>query len=402
MTRGWMTWALAAALLAPGVARAEDVTLDQAIAAIPRAPAAPVTGLEVAAAEAGIDAAGAWTSAPQVRVETNRLTARLVAGIALPLPILGTIGAARDEARAHAAAVRAASVVDQRELRRRVVAAWLELAHADATAQAQVLAAGQAAVLETIARGRLDAGAGAEVDVASAHAARARAELAVTAAAHDVEAAAATLASELGWDPAQPRHATGPLPGGSAALDALTRQLAAHPARTAAWRKVGEGEATERRIAVDRRPGLALEAQASFDDPTQPGTDVLVGLAFDVPVFARVGDRLRAAHAQTQAERARLGATEAQLSGALVAAFRRWEAARDQSAGLEREVLPVQERASSLAAQAYREGARDLSTAQQADRDLASVRLEIAAARIAAAQRWIELQVAAGQEPGAR
>ncbi|MEO7729995.1 MAG: hypothetical protein ABIY55_03415, partial [Kofleriaceae bacterium] len=76
--------------------------------------------------------------------------------------------------------------------------------------------------------------------------------------------------------------------------------------------------------------------------------------------------------------------------------------ARDQSAGLEREVLPVQERAAGLAAQAYREGARDLATAQQAQRDLSAVRFEIAAARIAAAQRWVELQVAAGQEPGAR
>jgi outer membrane protein TolC len=396
-------WALVAALvLAPALARAEDVTLDQAIAAVPRAPAAPVTALEVAAAEAGIDAAGAWAAAPTVRVATNRLTARVVAGITLPLPVLGTIGAARDEARAHAAAVQAAGVVDQRELRRRVVSAWLELAHADATAQAQALAARQAAELEQIARGRLDAGAGSEVDVTSAHAARARAELAVTAAARDVDAASALLASELGWDPAIPRHAAGPLPGGSAALEALRGQLAAHPARTAAWRKVGEGEAAEHRISVDRRPGIALEAQASFDDPTQPGTDVLIGVALDLPVFAHVGDRLRAAHAQTQAERARLAATEAQLSGALVAAFRRWEAARDQSAGLEREVLPVQERAASLAAQAYREGARDLATAQQAERDLAAVRFEIAAARIAAAQRWIEVQAAAGQEPGAR
>ena len=393
---------LAALLLAPASAQAEDVTLAQVIAAIPRAPAAPVTALEVAAAEAGVDAAGAWAAGPSVRIDTNRLTARVVAGLTLPLPVLGTIGAARDEARAHASAVKAAGVVDQRELRRRVVTAWLELARADATAQAQGLAARQSAELEQIARGRLDAGAGAEVDVTSAHAARARADLAATGAARDVDAASALLASELGWDPAVGRHAVGPLPGVSAALEALTGQLAAHPARSAAWRKVGEGEATEHRIAVDRRPGIALEAQASFDDPTQPGTDVLVGVVLDLPLFAHVGDRLRAAHAQTQAERARLGATEAQLAGALVAAFRRWEAARDQFAGLEREVLPVQERAASLAARAYREGARDLSTAQQAERDLSAVRFEIAVARIAAAQRWVEVQVAAGREPGAR
>jgi outer membrane protein TolC len=397
--------ALLALLGRPGAARADaaepvdQVSLDQAIAAIAQAPIAPVAGLAIAGADAAVEAAGAWP-APAVRLETNRLTARVVAGLTLPLPVLGTVGAARDEARAHAEVVRADAAIGRRELRRRVVAAWLELARADAQAQVQALAASQAAELEQIARGRLDAGAGSEVDLTAAHAARVRADLAVAAAARELDAASAMFAGELGWDPARPRRAAGALPGGDADLAALLGQLARHPVRTAGLRRIGEGAAAERRIGAERWPGLALEAQASFDDPTQPGTDLLIGVALDLPVFGRIGDRLRAAHAQTEVARAELAATEAQIAGALVAAFRRWEAARDQLAGLERDVLPVQIRAAQLAAQAYREGARDLATAQQAERDLAAVRFEVSAARIAAAQRWVEVQLASGQEPG--
>lgn len=177
--------------------------------------------------------------------------------------------------------------------------------------------------------------------------------------------------------------------------------LARHPARLAERERVSEHEAIAHRIAVGGRPMLALEGQVSFSDPTQPGTDVLVGVALDLPLFGHLGDRLRAARAQRDVARARLAATDAALAGALVAARRRWEAAQDQLAGLERDVLPAQDRAARLAADAYREGARDLATAQQADRDLAAVRLEVALARIAAAERWVDVQVAAGQEPGA-
>jgi outer membrane protein TolC len=381
-------------------ARADDVTLDQVIAAVPGAPAIPIAANEVASAEARIDAAGAWP-APTIHVETNRITARLVAGIALPLPILGTIGAARHEAAAHAQLVRAEGVAARRDLQHRAVLAWLGVARADANAGALAIAAQQAADLEKLARGRLDAGAGAEVDVTAAHAARMRADLAVAGAKHEQDAAAAELAAFLGWDPMRPIHAAGSLPGGTAQLATLRAALAAHPERRVALQRIAEGEATEANVGVQRRPALALELQGSFSDPTQPGTDVLVGLSLELPVFSRIGDQLRAARAQTSAERARLSADEARLLGELVAAYRRWEAATERLTGLERDVLPAQDRAATLASQAYREGARDLASALQAERDRTAVRSEIANARIDAATAWIELQLAAGGDAGA-
>ncbi len=382
-------------------AQAEDITLAQALAAGTRAPAMPIAAAETASAEARIAAAGAWPS-PTVRVESNRLTARLVAGVAIPLPILGTIGAARREASARATTVRAEGAAAQRELRHQIVLAWLALARADADEAALIIAAQQAAELEMIAKGRLDAGAGADVDVTAAHAARIRADLAVATAGHEEDAAAAQLAGLLGGDPMRSLRSAGPLPGGTAALADLRASLAAHPDRVIALSRIAEAEAASGAARVLRRPGLAVEVQGSWFDPTQPGTDVMVALALDVPLFSHAGDHVRAAEAQTTAERARLAAGDAQLAGDLVAAFRRWQSATERRTVLERDVLPVQDRATTLAAQAYREGARDLASALQAERDRAAVRTEIADAKIAAATAWIELELAAGGEPGAR
>ena len=393
---------LALGLLAvlASAAHAEDVTFDQALAAGTRAPALPIAAQETASAEARVAAAGAWP-APTVRVETNRLTAHLVAGVAVPLPILGTVGAARREATAHANTVRAEGAAAQREVRHRIVLAWLALAKSDADVAALTIAAAQAADLEALAKGRLDAGAGADVDVTAAHAARIRADLAVATAAHEQDASAAQLAGQLGWDPLRALRSAGPLPGGTVALAGLRATLASHPDRVIALRRIAEGEASEASARVLRRPSLALELQGSWLDPTQPGTDVLVALSVDLPIFSHVGDHVRAAQAQTSAERARLAAGDAQLGGDLVAAYRRWEAATERLTVLERDVLPAQERATTLASQAYREGARDLASALQAERDRTAVRTEIADARIAAATAWIELELAAGGDPGA-
>ncbi|HET7502982.1 MAG TPA: TolC family protein, partial [Kofleriaceae bacterium] len=143
------------------------VSLSEALDAVGRAPAAQVSAHEVAAAEALVDAASAWPN-PALHVGTNRLTARLVAGASLPLPVFGTVGAARRQAAAEAVVARAEGAAALRMVRHRVVVAWIAMARADGDVVASSIAAQQAAELALIARGRQDAGVGADVDVTTA------------------------------------------------------------------------------------------------------------------------------------------------------------------------------------------------------------------------------------------
>ncbi|HEY4243605.1 MAG TPA: TolC family protein [Kofleriaceae bacterium] len=407
--------AAVALLLAASAARADatrTVSLADVIAAVPSAPEAPIAPGEVRAAEAEADAAGAWPAAPTLRGGTSRLTATLSLGVTVPLPIFGTLGAARDEARAKARVVRSEATIESRDLRRRAVAAWIALARADDEVGVRAAEAAQADALVTMTRTRLEAGTSAEVDVSMAVAAQARARVAVSAAQRAREAAGAQLAALLGWDPARPLASDGTWPGATldASLDGLRARLAAHPEHAAATARVDAATAAAARVRTLRIPGVALDVEANIDDPTLPrrrgddhdghGTDLLAGVTLELPIFAHVGDQLRAAAATTTVAKARLAATDAQLAGGLVASYRTWEAARDSAAALAAEVVPAQEKATALAEQAFREGARDLATALQAERDLAAVRAELAGARAELAMAWIELQVAAGEEPG--
>ena len=387
------------AVTGPAGAEPRPVTLAEALAAVAHAPAAQVSVHEAAAADALVDAAGAWPN-PSLHVATNRLTARLVAGASLPLPVFGTVGAARRQAAAEAGVVRAEGVVALRTLRHRVALAWTTLARLDGDAVASSIAAQQAAELALIARGRLDAGVGADVDVTTANAAKARAEVAARAALRAQAAASAELAGVLGWPVDQPlRSAGSPGTGAPAELAALRARLAHHPERVAAAARLTAADATVEQVGSLAWPSLALDAEVSYDDPTnEDKTDALIGVTLELPVFARIGDRVRAARASSAAQRARLAATETELGAGLAAAFERWRAAVDTLGALEHDVVPAQERAAALSAQAYREGARDLASALQAERDLAAVRAEVNAARADAAVAWEDLQLAAGTD----
>ena len=398
------------ALLA-GAARADDrvpVTLDAALAAAGKAPAAQIGRYDVAAAEANIDAATAWP-APGLHVGTNRLTARLVLGASIPLPIFGTVGAAKRVAAAEADVVRSEADLALRDLRHRVVVAWIELLRAGGDVQASQVAAKQAAELQTIAQGRLAAGTSADVDVTVATAARARADVAAAAALREQDASSAELAGLLGWNPAQPLSADGaPVIAPAAPLPALQARLAAHPETQAAQRRVAAAQAEVDAVLIQRWPALAVEGELDYDDKTQVGTnpwdrtDAHIGLALDLPIFARIGDKMRAARATETAQRTRLAALQAELGGRLVAAYQRWQAASERLVAMERDVIPAQEKAATLSMQAYREGARDLSSAVLAERDLASARAELNDARAQAALAYADLAVAIGEDVHAK
>jgi cobalt-zinc-cadmium efflux system outer membrane protein len=402
---------LAVLVLASGVARAQpprSVSFADALAAVPAAPAAHMPDHDIAAADALVDAAGAWV-APSVHVQTDTLTAKYVIGGSVALPVFGTIGAAKRQARAEADVTRAEATITRRTLEHKVVLAWIALARADGDVVTTSIAAQQAAELELIAKGRLAADVGSQLDVTTSGAARARAEVAATAAVRAQQAASALLAGALGWDPALALRSDGPMdtgapadlagkPGG-AELDRLRARLTAHPERAVAERRIAAADASVDQILSLRWPTLFFDTELRFDDPTNAGqNDYMIGVALDLPLFSKIGDRTRAARATAAAQRARLAVTEAELSASLVAAFHTWQAAQERLRALETVVVPAQERAAALSAQAFREGARDLAYALTAERDLAAVRAEVNAARAEAAAAWAEVKLAAGVE----
>ncbi|HEY4180033.1 MAG TPA: TolC family protein [Kofleriaceae bacterium] len=388
-----------------GSAAADDatsVTFADAVAAAQHAPALVATQADIRAADARIDAASAWPS-PGVRVETNRLTAKVVAGASVPLPVFGTVGAAQRVAAAEANVVRSDSVVADREVIRAAALAWIALARAEGDAAAAALSATQAKELETIAKGRLDTGAGAVVDVSTASAARARADLAVIAANYERAARGAELAGTLGWDARRTVTTAGALPGNEApALGDLEHGLTTHPEHARAAHRIAVTEANAHEARVSRFPTLAVEGAVAVDDPETPGTDVMLGLSLDLPLFGRAGDRIRAANATGDAERARMKAIDTQLAASLVAAEHRWQAAKETEQQLETTIVPAQENVAKLALTAYQEGARDLETAIIAARDLAAARAELVTARAELASAWVELLDAGGRDAAGR
>jgi outer membrane protein TolC len=393
-------WLSLAVVLVAAPAFADEqhpVTFADVVASVGAAPAAKAPVHDVAAADALADAAGAWPM-PSLHVQTNSLTARATVAASLPVPVFGTVGAVQRQARAEAGVVRAEATVAQRTLYHRAVAAWIALARADGDVIATSIAAQQASELELIAKGRLDAGVGADVDVTTARASRARAELAASAAVRAQEAASAELAGVLGWDPGRRLRSDGPFPTGQPEdLAALRARLVTHPERALGVRRVAAADAAVEQAKSLRFPVVALEGQAAIDDPTnEHQNDYIVGVTFDVPVFSKIGDRVRAARATAAAQRARLAATEAELAGGLAAAFERYQAASERLRALETAVVPAQERAAALSAQAYREGARDVTSALTAARDLSAVRAEVNAARADAATAWEDLRLASG------
>jgi cobalt-zinc-cadmium efflux system outer membrane protein len=389
---------------------AQSITLAQALAAADRAPAVQAGVHDLAAAEASVEAASAWPN-PSLHVGTSRLTARVIASAAVPLPVFGTVGAARRVANAEAAVVRAETDLNVRDLHHRVVVAWIALARAHAEVDTQAVAAKQAADLVTIADGRRTAGTAADVDVTVAIAARTRANVAAASAVRAEVAASAELAGLLGWDPTRAIRAEGVLVTGGILGDdgdelaVLQRRLRVHPERAASERRIAATEANLDQLHAARWPGLAIEGEVDYDDPTitegrtaLDRTDARIGISLDLPVFARIGDRIRAGEATALAQRARLAALDGELAGHLAAVHARWRAAVERLTALEREVLPASDQAARLSMQAYREGARDLASALVAERDLAAVRAELNDARAEAAIAFAELRLAAGED----
>lgn len=373
------------------------VTLAEALAAIPEAPAHRVAHSQIAAAAGEADAAGAWPST-SLGVATAHRTERLGLVASLPLPVFGTLSANRRVARADLEVVRAQARTVDDDLRREVTRAWVALAQAEAAAELADRAQARQEQLAVIAKARFDAGDAPRVDVvtAGAGAARARAEAAAARAA--IAGASADLAAALGWDPTARLSAAGGLsaPGEVPSLADLRRARSGHPRVRVAAAEVDAQAARVGEAGAARWPSLSLDLESLFHDPTLPGNDYRIGLTLSLPIFGKTGAaRAAAVSRRHTAELQRSLAVDA-VDAAIVAAYGRYRAAAELARQLDREVLPARNQAAELARAAYREGQEGLVTVVEAERALAEAEAEVVDARARAAEARAELAWAVG------
>ena len=130
--------------------------------------------------------------------------------------------------------------------------------------------------------------------------------------------------------------------------------------------------AAEARVASrvrEKRPTTSLEAGADWNDPTQPGTDAILGLAFIFPTRANAA--LAAANAERDRAAALVDLARRRLDADLESAWSAATAARLRYETIDRIAQPAASEAAELTRIGYQEGKLDLFRLLDAERALA-------------------------------
>jgi len=361
-----------AAQVVPGAALPVPrvISLDEALAAAESVPEVVAARASERIASAGVREAQA-PGEPSLTMATRSVSARESLGVSVPFRWGGqrssSVAAAQAESevalRSRAAAVAAA--------RRACRVAWFTLAGREdllraATGVAERAERNRRAVadlFELQRASRLDASR-AEAEAARASAARGTAEQAVIAAS-------AELRALLGLDDG--RLSAGdqrPTPSPEGTLEAWRdRGRSASPELKVAEAEARAADARAKRRARDNRPTTALEAGADWNDPTQPGTDALLGLAITFPTRGRAA--LDAARAEQDRAKALLELARRRIDADVETAWSATAAARLRYEAVDVRERPAAAEAAELTHLAYAEGKLDLFRLLDAERALA-------------------------------
>ena len=394
-------------LAAPPHAPARALTWSEARAQAQRqAPELAVGASRSQVAHAEVDVAGALAN-PTFTVTTARETARLAAGVSVPLPLFGQRGHAIGAARADAAAIDQERDVARNDVRWNASLAWIDAWEATQRARLLAGASTDAQRLAAIASERFDAGAAPRLDVVRAGADRARALADAASAQTLVVAAGARLAVWVGADPAATVPQIEGGPGVPARLPTLADLLMAIQSHPALARDRAQGTAADRHVDLERRlrlPIVNAEVTVLQGDPTLTDagghrrTDVVVGAAFELPILnARAG---AIARARAQGTLAAAGASldTAHLRAEAVDAFLRTEAAAARARALGSQALPALDEARALTEESYRAGRADLVRVLESQRALVDARLAEVEAIATWARAFADLERATGRD----
>jgi outer membrane protein, heavy metal efflux system len=254
--------------------------------------------------------------------------------------------------------------------------------------------------LARAARIRLEQGAGSQLDLLQASLAQHRRAQEVIDRRAELEVSRAALAATLGGTPADfgALVAPGALGSGLPAMEQLQARAAHHPRLLVLDAEREAALAADReQAAVVPAPALSLEYERLPD--MAPGYGVRGGISFDLPVLswnggAVAGQRARARQAEAERE-----ATRKRVMAGLSAAVSKRAAAAEKAERYERDLVPEAQRLAGMSQLAYQEGKAPLTTALQAQLDLADTRDQAAAAAQDAEVAEADLEEALGGTP---
>ena len=358
------------------LARAEEgapvriVTLDEALGAADSSPEVAMAGADVRAAEAGIRSARA-PGEPSLSLATRSVSARESVAVSFPFRWGGQKASARTAAESDRdAALRSREATFADALRACRIAWYTLAAGEDLLRAADDLVSRSERNRRAISE-LLDQERASRLELSRATAEAAMAAAARAGAEKTVIAASATLRALLGYT--ETRLSAGalrptPPPAGSVE-DWRQRARAVSPDLAVATAKLHAAEARVSQRRRENRPLASLQAGADWNDPTQPGTDALLGLGFTFPT------RGRAAVEQAEADRDRAEASlelASRRNGAeLETAWSSTESARQRFEAVDGVARPAAAEAAELTRIAYTEGKLDLFRLLDAERALA-------------------------------
>jgi outer membrane protein TolC len=391
-----MIWLAVAFLFAEAAASPRVVGLEEALRGAESAPEVVIARAEERLADAGIRDARA-PGEPTLSFATKSITAKESLAVSIPFRWGGQKASAVSEAQAERDAAAKSREAATALAKRMCRVAWYTLAAAedrlraanDLVARSERNRRAIADLLELQRASRLDM-ARATAEAASATASKAAAEQAVTAAS-------AELRALLGLDDASvsagPVHETPPSEG---SLDAW-RQGArtSSPDLVVAQAGLRAAEARVTRRERENRPSASLQAGADWNDPTQPGTDALLGLGITFPTHGRAA--LDAAHAERDRAAASLELARRRVEADVEAAWSAAQAARLRFEAVNGVARPAAIEAAELTRVAYAEGKLDLFRLLDAERALSDAERDRADAYLAWGAAFADLERLAPQ-----
>lgn len=345
------------------------VTLDEALGAADISLEVAMARAELRAAEAGIRGVRA-PGEPTLSIVTRSVSARESVAVSFPFRWGGQRAAALSAAERDRDAAARSRERTTADARRACRIAWYTLAAGeDLLRAADDLVSRSERNRRAIAE-LLDQERASRLDLSRATAEAAMAAAARAGAEKTVIAAGAALRALLGYG--ETRLSAGalrPVPPPAGSLeDWRLRARAASPDLAVATAQLHAAEARVSQRRREKRPLASVQAGADLNNPTQPGTDALLGLAFTFPTRGRAA--VEVAEADRDRAAASLELASRRLGADLETAWSATESARQRFEAIDGVARPAAAEAAELTRIAYAEGKLDLFRLLDAERAL--------------------------------